>query len=279
MILKSRTKTLKLDKPLVMGVLNLTPDSFSDRGKFKTPEDAVKYAKEMIKDGADIIDIGGESTGPGSKDVDSKEELKRILPVLKALKVPARVWISIDTYKADVAKAALKEGANMVNDVLAFRGDPAMAKLIAKEKVPVVLMYSKDDTGRTSRKKPKYENVVDEVQAFLKKRVKVAKEAGIKDDQIILDPGQGAFVSMDPVPSLQILKNLKKYKAFGYPVLIGSSRKSFIGEVLDLPMEERLEGSLACAAAAVLNGASIIRAHDVKETRRVLDMVWAIKNA
>ncbi|MFC1811024.1 dihydropteroate synthase [Patescibacteria group bacterium] len=279
MILKSRSKTLKFDKPLVMGVLNLTPNSFYDGGKFETPEDAVKYAKQMVKDGADIIDIGGESTGPGSKDVDSKEELKRILPVLKALKVPARVWISIDTYKADVARAALKAGANMVNDVLAFRGDEKMAKLIAKEKVPVVLMYSKDDTGRTSRKKPKYENVVTEVQGFLKKRIKVAKEAGIKDEQIVLDPGQGAFVSMDPAPSLKLLKNLKKFKAFGYPVLTGSSRKSFIGETLDLPIEERLEGSLACCAAAVLNGASIIRAHDVKETRRVVDMVWALKNA
>jgi len=279
MILKSRTKTLKLDKPLVMGVLNLTPDSFSDGGKFETTEDAVKYAKQMVKDGADIIDIGGESTGPGSKDVDSKDELKRILPVLKALKVPARVWISIDTYKADVARAALKAGAHMVNDVLAFRGDEKMAKLIAKEKVPVVLMYSKDETGRTSRKKPKYENVVEEVQGFLKKRVKVAKEAGIGDEQIILDPGQGAFVSMDPEPSLKLLKNLKKFKAFGYPVLVGSSRKSFIGETLDLPLEERLEGSLACAAAAILNGASIIRAHDVKETRRAVDMVWAVKNA
>lgn len=280
MELKSRTKKIKLDKPLVMGVLNVTPNSFYEKGKYTEVDDAVARFDEMVKEGADIIDVGGESTGPGSKDVDPKDELKRVLPVLKKIcKKRTKCWISIDTYNAKVATAALKEGVNMVNDVMALRADPKLVKLIKKEKVPVVLMYSKDDTGRTSRKKPKYEDVVDDVKNFLKKRIKFAKEAGIDASQIILDPGQGAFISMDSVESCKILKRLKEFRQFGHPVLVGSSRKSFIGEVLDLPIEERLEGSLACATAAVLNGASIIRTHDVAATRRAVDMAWAIKNA
>ncbi|MFC1600427.1 dihydropteroate synthase [Patescibacteria group bacterium] len=280
MELKSRTKKIKLDKPLVMGVLNVTPNSFYEKGKYTEVNDAVARFDEMVKEGADIVDVGGESTGPGSKDVDAKEELKRVLPVLKKIcKKRTKCWISIDTYKASVAKAALKEGVNMVNDVMALRADPALVKLLKKEKVPVVLMYSKDDNGRTSRKKPKYEDVVNEVKTFLKKRIKFAKESGIAAEQIILDPGQGAFISMDPAESCKILKRLKEFRQFGHPVLVGSSRKSFIGEVLDLPLEERLEGSLACATAAILNGASIIRTHDVAATRRAVDMAWAIKNS
>lgn len=280
MELISRTKKIKLDKPLVMGVLNVTPNSFYDKGKYADTEAAVARFDELVKEGADIIDIGGESTGPGSKDVDAKEELKRVLPVLKKVcKKRTKCWISIDSYKPEVVNAALKEGVNMVNDVLALRADPKLAKLIAKAKVPVVLMYSKDETGRTSRKSPKYEDVVEDVKAFLKKRIKYAKDAGIDAKQIILDPGQGAFVSMDSAASCRLLKALKEFKQFGSPILVGSSRKSFIGEVLDLPLEERLEGSLACAAIAVLNGASIIRTHDVAATRRVVDMAWAIKNS
>ena len=280
MELKSRTKKLKLDKPLVMGVLNVTPNSFYEKGKYTEVDDAVARFDEMVKEGADIIDVGGESTGPGSKDVAPKDELKRVLPVLKKIcKKRTKCWISIDTYNANVATAALKEGVNMVNDVMALRADPKLVKLIKKEKVPVVLMYSKDDTGRTSRKKPKYEDVVNDVKTFLKKRIKFAKEAGISAEQIILDPGQGAFVSMDCKESCKILKRLKEFRQFGHPVLVGSSRKSFIGEVLDLPIEERLEGGLACATAAVLNGASIIRTHDVAATRRAVDMAWAIKNS
>ncbi len=278
--LKSRKKFLKLDKPLVMGVLNVTPDSFYEKGKFVDTDAALARYDEMVKQGADIIDIGGESTGPRSKDVKAKEELDRVLPLLKkACKKRTKCWTSIDTYKPEVAKAALKEGVDMINDILALRHDPKLAKLIAKERVPVVMMYSKDDTGRTSGRKVKYDDVVEDIKDFLKKRIKIAKEAGISDEHIIVDPGQGAFVSTDSQYSLQILKNLKKFRAFGYPILVGSSRKSFIGEVLDLPVDARLEGSLACAAVAVMNGASIIRTHDVKETRRIVDMVWAIKNS
>lgn len=280
MELLSRTKKLKLDKPLVMGVLNVTPNSFYDGSKYTEVDAAVARFDEMVKEGADIIDIGGESTGPGSKDVDEKDELKRVLPVLKVVcKKRTKCWTSIDSYKPKVVAAALKEGVNMVNDILALRSDPKLAKLIAKEKVPVVLMYTKDHDGRTSRKKPKYEDVVEDVKKFLKKRIKYAKEAGISAEQIILDPGQGAFISMDPVESCKVLKRLKEFRQFGHPLLVGSSRKSFIGEVLDLPLEERLEGSLACAVAAILNGASIIRTHDVAATRRAVDMAWAIKNA
>jgi len=279
----------------------VTPDSFSDGGKFLDPKKAVRRALEMIEEGADIIDIGGESSGPGSVNVSLKDELKRVIPVVKALnarmkKMPAglqgreKILISVDTYKAEVAAQAVKAGANMINDVTAFRGDPDMAKTLAKLNIPVVIMYSKDPSARTTRKNVRYKDVVKTVADFLRKQMSAGIKAGIKKENLILDPGMGAFISADPKYSLQLLKRLLELKKLG-PLLVGASRKGFIGQILGTTKagagsanagsgpDDRLEGSLACAAIATLNGASILRAHDVKETRRTVDMVYAIMNS
>ena len=274
--LVSRGKKLSLAKPLVMGVLNVTPDSFSDGGKYLDPKKAVKKALEMIEEGADIIDIGGESSGPDSKDVSLKEELARVIPVLRMLRAKTEAWVSVDTYKAEVARSAIEAGADMINDVTAFRGDKGLASVVAAARVPVVVMYSKDSSARTTRKVVEYKNVVSFVQKFLKERVAVGMKAGVKKSQFILDPGMGAFVSSEPKYSLQILKKLEKFGEMGMPILVGASRKGFIGQVLGVGLNERLEGGLAAHALAVLHGAAIIRTHDVKETCRVVDMVSAV---
>ena len=274
--LVSRGKKLSLGRPLVMGVLNVTPDSFSDGGKFLDPKKAVKRALTMIEEGADIIDIGGESSGPDSKNVSLKEELARVIPVVRMLRAQTEAWVSVDTYKAEVARSAIEAGANMINDVTAFRGDKQMASVIAAAGVPVVIMYSKDPSARTTRKVVEYKNVIQVVQKFLKERVAVGMKAGILKGQFILDPGMGAFVSGEPKYSLQILKKLEKFGDLGMPILVGASRKGFIGQVLGVGLDERLEGGLAAHALAILHGAAIIRTHDVKETRRVVDMVSAI---
>lgn len=263
-------------KPLVMGVLNLTPDSFSDGGKFSSFEEAVRGFETMIEEGADIIDIGGESTGPGSVDVSVEEEVKRIIPVLKEVRKRSDIKISIDTYKAEVAKLAIEHGADIINDVLALRGDADLAKVIASAGSHIILMYSKEATGRTSGDDKTYEDIVDYISEFFETRINFALKSGIAREKIIIDPGQGAFLSSNPKYSLQVLKNLQEFKKFNLPVCIGSSRKSVVGLTLNLPIHERLEGSLACAAAAVMNGADIIRAHDAKETKRVVDMIDAI---
>ena len=276
MELKSGNKVLSLDKPVVMGVLNVTPDSFSDGGKFDTKQKAVARFNEMLKEGADIIDIGGESSGPGSHDVSAEEELNRVIPVLKEVRKVSDIWISVDTCKGEVAKRALDAGADMINDVLALRGDNKISTVIADARVPVVLMYSKDPTARTTTDPRHYDDVVSHIKTFLADRIHLAEIDGIKREQIIIDPGQGGFVSGDPKYSLRILKKLREFEDFNLPILIGSSRKSLIGLTLNLPLHERLEGSLACAAVAVMNGAKIIRAHDVRATRRIIDMVWAI---
>lgn len=268
--LQSGGKKLSLEKPLVMGILNVTPDSFSDGGKFFEPKVAVDRALAMINEGADIIDIGGESSGPGSEHVSLEEELKRILPVVRQLRAQTDAWISIDTYKAEVARQTIEIGADLINDVTAFRGDSDMADFLGKHEIPVVIMYSKDATARTTREMLQYKDVVRTVKDFLQERLEYGMRAGIARERFILDPGMGAFVSGDPQYSLQILKRLGEFQDFGLPILVGASRKGFIGN------SDRLEGSLACAAMAVMNSASILRVHDVKETRRVVDMIHAI---
>lgn len=274
--LLSRDKKLSMKKPLVMGILNVTPDSFSDGGKYRTCEEAVECALEMVEQGADILDVGGESTGPGSKDVGSDEEFSRVLPVLELLRAKTNAWISVDTYKSSVAKAALEAGADMINDVTALRGDSSMGAVLAEYDLPVVLMYSKDPTPRTTRDEVHYDDVVRTVKDFFSERIGFAESAGIARERLILDPGMGAFVSADPRYSLQLLHRLREFLSFDLPVLVGPSRKSFIGQVLDVPLSRRLEGTLAACAAAVMNGASILRVHDVQETRRTVDMVHAI---
>lgn len=268
-----------LKKPLVMGVLNVTPDSFSDGGKYLQAGKAVKHAMQMVKDGADIIDIGGQSTGPGSKSVSLGEELRRVLPVLRRLRPKIKILISVDTWGAEVAEQALECGADMINDVTALRGDKKMASVLAKYNKPVVLMYSKDKTARTSMRNVLYDDVVKTVKDFLKKQIEVAVRGGIQRKNLILDPGMGAFVSSSAKYSLEILARLKEFQIFGLPILVGPSKKSFIGQTLNLPLSERLEGGLACAVVAVMNGASILRVHDVKQIRRIIDMTYAIKNA
>ncbi len=273
---------IKFLSPIVMGILNVTPDSFSDGGQFFNPKKAIKRAKEMIKEGAQIIDIGGESTGPGSKEVGVEEELKRIMPIVEYADLRTlrknNVLISIDTYKPEVAEKVLKEGVDMINDVTALRqGGRAMGELIAKYQAGLVLMYSKDNSPRTTLENKKYKDVVSEIGEFLNKRIDFALSCGIKKEQIIIDPGMGAFLSKDPEPSLEVLGRLKEFKKLGYPILIGASRKGFIGQILgEKPANERLAGSLACSAMAIYNGANIIRAHEVKETVEVIKVVGSL---
>jgi len=269
-------KKIAEGRPLLMGVLNVTPDSFSDGGKYLKTDRAVKRALEMVDEGADIIDIGGESTGPGSPNVSADDELERVIPVFEKLRGETDAILSVDTYKSTVALHALKVGADMVNDVSALRADEGMAKVLAVHKTPTVIMYSKDLTPRTTRENTQYDDVVDTVKRFLNERIEYGVSRGMKRGQFILDPGMGAFVSADAKYSLRILKRLAEFGELGLPVLVGPSRKSFIGQVLDLPVGERMEGGFAAAAVAIMNGASILRVHDVKGTRRVMDMVYAI---
>jgi dihydropteroate synthase len=278
LLLKNRV----FEKPLVMGILNVTPDSFSEGGQFKSVDQVVEMGLQMIEEGADILDVGGESTGPGSQDVSVEEELKRVLPVVEALvttlkeKKLEHIFISVDTYKADVAQRVLELGVDMINDVTAFRGDEAMVKTLSAWDVPVVLMYSKDNTPRTTRENIQYDDVVKTVKDFLKERVEFAAKNGISKNRLLLDPGMGAFVSGDPKYSLQLLSRLKELQELGLPLVVGPSRKGFIGQILNVPLNKRLEGTLACCAVAAMNGASILRVHDVQETRRTVDMVHAI---
>lgn len=270
--LHNGSRILSLDKPCLMGVLNVTPDSFSDGGRFASKDSAVKHARDMVEEGADILDIGGESTGIDSRDVSLEKELERVIPVIEAIRKENRdIWISIDTWKQEVAQRAVEAGADMVNDVTALRGDPNMAKWLASAQVPVVLMYSKDVTARTTGEAIHYEDVMKDVKDFLVERVEFAEAVGIAKAQIVLDPGMGAFVSMEGKYSLEILKRLKELVALEFPVLVGASRKGFIQEFCggEGP-QDRLEGSLVAAAIALLNGAHLIRAHDVKETKRVM---------
>ena len=245
-----------------MGIINLTPDSFSDGGKFNNAKNAIKRVQELEEEGADIIDLGGESTGPNSKNVSLKEELNRVIPILKEIRKITKLPISIDTYKAEVARQALEEGANIINDVTALRGDEDLVKIIARYKCPVILMYSKDNTPRTTIKEKKYGNVLLTIKNFLKKQIKLAQKNGIKEENIIIDPGMGNFISKIPRYSLEIIAKLKELQELNKTILIGISRKSFLGGKLT----ERDEKGALLEAIAYLNGASIIRTHNVKTT-------------
>jgi dihydropteroate synthase len=257
----------------VMGVLNLTPDSFSDGGRFLKFQDAVDQGIRMVEEGADFIDVGGESTRPGSDPVSAAEELSRVIRVIEALYKKTDVPISIDTCKAEVARGALDAGAQMINDISALRFDPEMKNVAGAFKVPIVLMHIKG-TPKNMQKNPSYHDVIGEITEYLEQSVKMAQDAEIDKDKIIIDPGIGFGKRLED--NLNILKNLEKFSILGCPILIGCSRKSFIGKILDVPVEERLEGSLAALAVAVMNGASIVRVHDVKESKRVVSLVDAI---
>ena len=246
----------------IMGIVNVTPDSFSDGGVFYKERDAEKQIQKLIKDGADIIDIGGESTGPGSPDVSAEEEMKRIKPVIDFIaknKLAKKAQFSIDTYKAPVARYALENGFTMVNDVTALRGDPDMIDILITYQPQVILMYSKDKTPRTTRENVNYDDVIASIKSFLIGQIVSLVDAGFPEENIIVDPGMGMFVSADPKYSFEIIERLPEIKQLGYPVCIGPSRKSFLGG----KMEERDNPSVTWSLKAIKNGADIIRIHNV----------------
>ena len=266
---------LKLGKKIcLMGILNLTPNSFYDGGKFNSLDRAIRRAEEMVAEGAGIIDVGGESTRPGVRPVPIKEELQRVIPVIKGLRKRIKKPISIDTYKSEVARLALDSGATIVNDITALRGDKEMAKVLGQRGSPVILMHMQG-RPQTMQKKPVYRLVVSEIITFLGNRIKKAVEAGINFNKIIIDPGIGFGKTVEH--NLEIFRRLREFKVLGRPILVGPSRKSVIGKILNLPLEERLEGTAALVACSILNGAQIIRVHDVKEMVQVARMAEAIK--
>jgi len=258
----------------VMAVLNVTPDSFYDGGRHFDAGRAIADGVAMAQAGADIIDIGGESSRPGAEPVSQADELARVIPVIQGLRRQCALPISIDSYKAPVVRAALDAGADIVNDISALGFDPAMAPLVANEKVPVVLMHMRG-TPRTMQADPQYTDVVREVRDFLAERLYDAMDAGIDADSIVLDPGIGFGKTAEH--NIQLLRGLSVLAALGQPLLVGASRKNFIGKILGLDPDQRLEGSLAAAVAAVLGGANIVRVHDVAETCRAVRVVDALR--
>ncbi|HPG40901.1 MAG TPA: dihydropteroate synthase [bacterium] len=257
-------------RTVIMGILNVTPDSFSDGGSFFHSEEAVAQALQMQQDGADIIDIGGESTRPGSAPVTLDEELDRVIPIIEKLAPELQIPISIDTYKAGVARQALQAGAKIVNDISGLRFDPQMASTIANFNAGVVIMHIKG-APRDMQKNPYYNDVIAEISEYLTASADLAIHEGIKKAQIVIDPGIGFGKRLED--NLEIIRNLAKFKILGYPLLVGPSRKSFIGAILDLPVEQRLEGTIAASAACILNGANILRVHDVLEIKRAATLI------
>ncbi len=254
-------------RTLIMGILNVTPDSFSDGGHYNSVGQALNHAILMVKEGADIIDVGGESTRPGSDEVESKEEIKRVVPVIQELKRFINKPISIDTYKASVAEAALEAGANVVNDVWGLQRDPEIASVVAKYNVPVIVMHNQYNT--------EYDNdIIDSMIEFFKKSIAIAHEAGIKNEMIILDPGIGFGKSSDQ--NLEVMRRLDELQVLGYPILLGISRKSIIGNTIDVPTHDRLEGTIALNAIGIQMGAEIIRVHDIKENVKAAKMIDAV---
>lgn len=257
-----------------MGVLNVTPDSFYDGGKYFSIDEAVSYGEKLVSQGADIIDIGGESTKPGSESVSEEEELRRVIPVLERLSKKVKVPVSIDTQKSKVAKEALELGASIVNDVSAFRYDSKMADVVKHYDVPVVLMHMKG-APKNMQESPEYRDVVSEIKDFFIERIEYAKSKGIREENIILDPGIGFGKTL--AHNLEIIRELKSFRDLGKPILVGLSRKSFIGKVLDSVDEDRVWGTAAGVAISVMNGADIVRVHDVYEMKQVARVAEAIK--
>jgi len=278
-----------MKNPVIMGIVNVTPDSFSGDGVLLDTDyidRAVVQAEQMVADGASILDIGGESSRPGSVAVPAEEELRRVIPVITAIKKKlGAVTMSIDTIKAEVAAQAVRAGATIINDIFALAGDAAMASVVAQSRAAIVLMHNRSTVGAVSEKDkigkhydaPIYTDVVVDVAHDLRKRAAAALAAGIARDKIILDPGIG--FGKTPSQNMALIKHLDRIKALGFPVLMGVSRKSFIGHALDVPIDERMEGTAACITACVLNGADILRVHDVKFMGRVVKMAAALRDA
>lgn len=250
----------------IMGILNVTPDSFSDGGKFNQIDAALKHAEEMIRDGADVIDIGGESTRPGYTKISDEEETDRVVPVIEAVKKEFGIPISVDTYKSGVAEAAAQAGADLINDIWGLKYDPHMAEVIAKSGLACCLMHNRDNT--------EYRNFMEDMKQDLRETIALAKAAGIADDKIILDPGVGFAKSYEN--NLEVIRRLKEFSELKYPVLLGTSRKSVIGLTLDLPAAERVEGTIVTTVMAVEAGCMFVRVHDVKENHRAIQMAEAI---
>jgi len=257
----------------IMGILNVTPDSFSDGGKYSNLESAVFHAEKMAEEGADIIDIGGESTRPGSECISAEEEINRVIPVIERLAQKIAIPISIDTTKAKVAKAALSAGASMVNDISGLHFDVQMPDVIAKAKVPVCLMHIQG-TPQSMQVNPIYSDLLGEIIDYLQEGLAIAKRAGILHEQIIIDPGIGFGKTTEQ--NLVIVRKLKELKVLGCPILVGPSRKSVIGKILDLPVDDRLEGTLALVALSIASGANLVRVHDVKQAKRTAVITEAV---
>ena len=265
--------------PIIMGILNVTPDSFSDGGQYQNADTAVNHALQMVEEGADIIDVGGESTRPGSEHVNASEQKNRVLPVIQALKkkIPEKVLISIDTTLADVASAALDAGASIINDVSAGRDDPGMFKLAAQKQCPCILMHMQG-TPETMQVNPVYDDVVEEIRSFLLERSEIAINAGIKKENIILDPGVGFGKTTEH--NLELMANLHRFVDTGFPVLLGASRKRFMGALCAGTAAERLIGATcATTTLGVAAGVKLFRVHDVRENRQAADVAWTILNS
>jgi len=262
-------------KTCIMGILNITPDSFSDGGRFFDPASAIDRGIQMAEEGADVVDIGGESTRPGSEPLSVKEELRRTIPVIETLSREIDIPLSIDTYKSEVAKRALDAGASMVNDISGLRYDHAMPEVVAEYKVPVAIMHMKG-TPKDMQKNPVYEALIPEIMDYLRGGIRLAMESGVSEDKVIIDPGIGFGKTFEH--NLEIIHRLEEFTLLEKPILIGPSRKAFIGKVLgDLPPEDRFEGTAAVIAVSIMNGANIVRVHDVSEMSRVAKLADAIK--
>lgn len=261
--MKIGNKEFKLgERTYVMGILNATPDSFSDGGKFNEVDIALKRVEEMINQGADIIDVGGESTRPGFDVVEVDDEISRVVPVIKAIKEKFDIPVSIDTYKAKTAEAAIMAGADIINDIWGFKKDKDMADVAAKYNVPCILMHNREDIP--------YENLMEDVKNDLMESIKIATDAGVKKENIILDPGIGFAKTYEE--NLVVMKNLKEIRDMGYPVLLGTSRKSMIGNTLNLPVDQRVEGTLVTTVMGIMAGCEFIRVHDILENKRACIM-------
>ncbi|TNH43888.1 dihydropteroate synthase [Photorhabdus luminescens] len=275
MNLRARDNVLNLSRPQIMGILNVTPDSFSDGGAHNTLDMALRHAEKMINEGAAIIDIGGESTRPGANEVSEQEEVERVVPVVEALAQRFNIWISVDTSKALVMSESAKAGAHLINDIRALQ-EPGALESVAKSGLPVCLMHMKGQP-RTMQDAPHYENLLSEVKQFFTEQIERCVMAGITKDKLVLDPGFGFGKNL--THNYQLLAHLNQFHQFGLPVLAGMSRKSMIGQLLHVPPQERVVGSVACAVIAAMQGAQIIRVHDVKETVQAMQIVEATLSA
>ncbi|MFA0054355.1 dihydropteroate synthase [Vibrio echinoideorum] len=274
MILKANNKTLVLDRPHVMGILNVTPDSFSDGGEFSSLDNALLRAERMIQAGVSIIDIGGESTRPGAPEVTLEEELSRVIPAIKAIRAKSDVWISIDTSKAEVMRQAVEAGADLINDVRALQ-EPGALEAAANADVPVCLMHMKGQP-RTMQANPSYDDVLTDVEGFLKERVEACETVGISKEKLILDPGFGFGKTIEH--NYHLLAQLDKFHKLGLPILAGMSRKSMIFKLLDKAPADCMVASVTCATIAAMKGAQIIRVHDVEDTLEAMKIIEVMNN-